>query len=407
MAKKTALVLGGSGIAGSSIVRNLKQDSKTDWHIIVVSHVPRPDLPLFEDIEYVRVDAFNTVALRTKLRQYEIQVMFYAAAVMQLKADWFPTNDVGLRILRELNFYSGKVMPWFRKTIRPEDLQKMFCYMVGLADGGTNLKLFSRVMEVAMEHPIEHVCAITGGRYYGSVFMSPWLHDYAIPFREDFPRLAVETWYYQVEDHLAECADKGGFTWSVMRPSTIIGYAEGSPFNFGTSLGVFASIMKEMGRPLVFPGMMRAYDAKIDQTSAELLARQMIWSCYEERAKNEAFNSVNADRADWSEVWLNIGKYFDMPIELQKWGMSVEAVVQRAEKTGLWDDMIKKYGLRNTPLRSLMPPNCIDQFMLIDWDQPYSIQKSRAAGFDETIDSSAMFTNLFDALREAKVIPPP
>jgi nucleoside-diphosphate-sugar epimerase len=405
MVKKTALVLGGTGIAGSSVVRNLKHDENQDWNILVLSNAPKPDLALFDSVEYVQVDAFNTEALRTKLRNYEINIMFYSAAVFKPNMDWFPATDIGLRFVREINAFTAKIMPALRRTFNNDDLQKMFCNMVGMADGGTNLQLFSSVMEVVMEHPIEHVCAITGGRYYGSVFMGPGLHDYVIPFREDFPRLAAETWYYQVEDHLMDCADKGGFTWSVVRPSTIIGYAEGSPFNFGTALGVYASLMKELGRPLVFPGMMKAYNAQVDHTSAELLARQMIWSCREEQAMNEAFNCVNADRAKWSDVWLNIGQFFDMPIELKEGGISVESIVIDAEKSGLWDTMIARHGLRKTPLRSLMPPNCIDSFMMIDWDQPYAIEKSRAAGFTETINSSDMFHQLFGVLRNVRAIP--
>ena len=405
MAKKTALVLGGTGIAGSALVRNLKHDTQQDWNILVVSNVARPDLALFDDVEYVHADAFDSDRLRTSLRNYEINVMFYAAAIFKSNLEWFPTSDFGLRSLRQINTFTASLMPALRRTIRPADLQKLFCHMVGLADGGTNLTLFSRAMEAIMEHPIEHVCAITGGRYYGSVFMGPGLHDYVIPFREDFPRLAADSWYYQIEDHLTECADRGGFTWSVVRPSTIIGYAEGSPFNLGTSLGVYASLMKELGRPLVFPGMVKAFETKVDHTSAELLARQMIWTSRAQSATNEAFNCVNADRASWAEVWHNIGRYFDMPIELKEGGMSVESVVIEAEKSGLWQSMVEKHRLRKTPLRSLMPPNCIDSLMMIDWDQPYAVDKSRAAGFIETVDSAHMFRQLFDVLRDIRAIP--
>ena len=84
MAKKTALCFGGTGVAGSSVVRNLKHDDKNDWTIVVVSHQPKPEgLALFEDVEYVQADAFNTGAFRTKLRNYEITHLFYTARVFK------------------------------------------------------------------------------------------------------------------------------------------------------------------------------------------------------------------------------------------------------------------------------------------------------------------------------------
>ena len=404
MAQKTALCFGGTGVAGSAVVRNLKHDTD-DWKIIVVSHQPKPEgLELFEDVEYVQADAFNTGAFRTKLRNYQITHLFYTAHVFKPNMNFMPANDLGLRMVREITSFTAKIAPYFR-TLVEEDFQKMFANIVGMDDGGSNLKLFTSVMDVLKDHPLEHAGIVTGGRCYGSVFMGPGLHDYVIPFREDFPRIAADSWYYQVEDALAELAKERGFNWSVMRPSTIIGYSEGSPFNFGTSLAVYASLMKELGRPLVFPGMMKAYNAQIDHTSAELLARQLIWAVREPKAKNEAFNCVNADRARWFEVWMAIGKWFDMPIELKENGMSTDAILLDAEKSGLWDDMIKKYGLRNQPLSKLAPKTTIDSFMMIDWDQPYSVDKIREAGFTETVDSSKMFCDLFQVLRDVKAIP--
>ena len=67
--------------------------------------------------------------------------------------------------------------------------------------------------------------------------------------------------------------------------------------------------------------------------------------------------------------------------------------------------MVAKYALRDTPLRGLIRPNCIDSIMMIDWDQPYAVDKSRNAGFIDTIDSPHMFTELFNVLRDVRAIP--
>ena len=173
------------------------------------------------------------------------------------------------------------------------------------------------------------------------------------------------------------------------------------------------SLGRVFGLPTFFAHLGSSYQPKRrnhqtrcdPHTSAELLARQLIWGAKTPAAKNEAFNCVNADRAKWFEVWLNIGKWFDMPIELKENGMSTDAIMLEAEKSGLWDDMIKKYGLRDQPLSRLMPKTTIDSFMMIDWDQPYCVDKIRNAGFTETVDSSEMFCDLFQTLRDVKAIP--
>lgn len=73
------------------------------------------------------------------------------------------------------------------------------------------------------------------------------------PFREEQGRQPVENFYYAQEDELFAASARQGFTWSVHRPHTIIGYAVGNAMNMGVTLAVYATLCREAGLPFAFP----------------------------------------------------------------------------------------------------------------------------------------------------------
>src|SRR5207249_1091664 len=87
-------------------------------------------------------------------------------------------------------------------------------------------------------------------------------------------------------------AEQLGFTWSVARPHTVIGYAPGNVMNLGTSIAVYASLAKETGRPFVFPGSPQQHAGLVDVTDARLLAEHLVWEANTPAAANTAFNVV-------------------------------------------------------------------------------------------------------------------
>ncbi|MGK5090883.1 NAD-dependent epimerase/dehydratase family protein [Deltaproteobacteria bacterium TL4] len=400
MEKKTALVVGATGVAGSAVVHHLSK--LQEWEVLALSNQPCPTHPVFQQVTYIQADALNTEELISKLEKYCITHVFYTAHIFRAKYDWFPQSDLGLRMMHHLQDAVQKVAPLLRK-ISEKAFFQAYANAVGLGDQGINLKLFKSVIDAVTQptHKLQHVAALTGGRYYGSVFMAPGVYDYEVPFREDFPRLDIESWYYQVEDHIAERS--GPWTWSVLRPSTIIGYSEKSPFNLATSIASYAAVMKELGRPLIFPGSLDTYETAVDNSCADLLAQQLVWSAITPAARNEVFNAVNGDTAKWSDLWPEFGNYFQMEVQLKDYGVSTDAII---EKNGtLWPEMVNKYALRENAITDLMPKTCLDVFMMIDWDCPYSMDKARKAGFEETKDSKAMYLQLFKKLQTLKVIP--
>ena len=90
-----------------------------------------------------------------------------------------------------------------------------------------------------------------------------------------------------------------GFSWSIHRPSTVIGYVLGNAMNMGVILSVYATICRETGQPFVFPGSPQQYNGLVDVTDARLLARHFKWAATVPRTANQAFNVVNGDVFRW------------------------------------------------------------------------------------------------------------
>ena len=111
--------------------------------------------------------------------------------------------------------------------------------------------------------------------------------------------------------------------------------------NLSTSLGLYAVINRELGKPLLFPGSEIFYTkfdvytssklhagkvglfffrrppiAPFDRSSIsfDLLVDFNLWAALEPRASNEAFNVVNGDVESWQNMWPKLARRFDCRI---------------------------------------------------------------------------------------------
>ena len=105
--------------------------------------------------------------------------------------------------------------------------------------------------------------------------------------------------------------------------------------NLAMVIAVYASISKELGLPLRFPGKPGAYDTLIEMTDAGLLAKATVWAATDERCANQAFNINNGDLFRWNDMWPKIARFFDLEVA-PPLPMSLEIVM--ADKEPLWDD---------------------------------------------------------------------
>src|SRR5260370_9663636 len=92
------------------------------------------------------------------------------------------------------------------------------------------------------------------------------------------PRLPYPNFFSAQEDALFEAARRQGYTWSVHRSHTSIGYSLGTSMNMGVTLAVYATISRETGRPFVFPGSAHQWEGLTDVTDARVPAKPMEWA---------------------------------------------------------------------------------------------------------------------------------
>ena len=126
--------------------------------------------------------------------------------------------------------------------------------------------------------------------------------------------------------------------------------------NLAMVIAVYASISKELGIPLRFPGKPGAYHSLLEMTDADLLAKATVWAATDERCANQAFNITNGDLFRWNELWPKIALYFEMetapPLQ-----MNLETVMADKSRFGIaWS---RSMGLQSTIMRRFHPGSSV------------------------------------------------
>ena len=78
---------------------------------------------------------------------------------------------------------------------------------------------------------------------------------------------------------------------------------------------------------------------------------------------------------------------------------------QMADKGPLWEEMTAKYKLRRIPYADLVSWPFADYVFGADWDVMSDVTKSRLYGFQDVVDSEAMFVRLLRRFREERIVP--
>lgn len=171
--------------------------------------------------------------------------------------------------------------------------------------------------------------------------------------------------------------------------------------NLALVIAVYASISKELGLPLRFPGKPGAYTGLFEMTDAGLLAKATVWAASGTDGAGQAYNIANGDLFRWEEMWPRIAAYFGMDVAppLQ---MSLTTVM--ADKEALWNEMAARYGLTHS-YEEVSCWNFGDFVFGLDYDMFADTSKSRRAGFHEYVETEQMFIGIFDEFRRRKIIP--
>jgi nucleoside-diphosphate-sugar epimerase len=257
---------------------------------------------------------------------------------------------------------------------------------------------------VAAEGTVRHVALVTGLKHYLGPFEAYAKVQPDTPFSEEQARLPYENFYYVQEDILFAAAGRDGFTWTVHRPHTLIGWALGNAMNMGVTLAVYAAICRETGRPFHYPGSREQWDAVTDVTDAALLADHLVWAATSPEAANTALNIVNGDVFRWRRLWPRLAAALDVePVGFN--GEPAPLEEQMADAAEIWPRIVREHGLRDTDVDRLASWWHTDADLGRTIETFTDMGRSRRLGFDGVRDSGSSFTNLFARLREERIVP--
>jgi nucleoside-diphosphate-sugar epimerase len=267
-----------------------------------------------------------------------------------------------------------------------------------------NAGMVRNLMHAVDGKAIKHVALVTGAKHYMGPFEAYAKTKPVTPFREEQPRLPYQNFYYDQEDEVFAAAARQSFAWSVHRPHTLIGYAVGNQMNMAATLGAYAAICRETGRPFVFPGSPEQYEAVVDITDGRIIAKHLLWAATDHGAQNNAFNIVNGEVFRWNWMWPKLADHLGVAAAEYP-GHSQPLEQQMADMEPVWDKIVAKYSLQKNPL------NAVASWWHSDADLGRTIEnfndmtKSRDMGFAAYQNSVRSFTDAFDMFRSAKVLP--
>jgi nucleoside-diphosphate-sugar epimerase len=244
---------------------------------------------------------------------------------------------------------------------------------------------------------LQHVHVLEGVKWYG-YHMGP----YKTPAREDDPPCRPPYFYEAQHQFLLEHQRGQAWSWSTTRPGAVCGYANGARINLMTVIAAYATVMKELRMPLVFPGDEGTYDAVTFTTDVRLLNRAMLWASTDPRAANQAFNIGNGDAFRWRYMWPRIARMFGMEPGPVKKTRLIEFL---ADKAPLWEALVRRHGLRPTELFRLAPWGYADTVFSRNWDNFISTVKANQHGFTEMVDSETMIEQIMRQFRAERIIP--
>lgn len=251
---------------------------------------------------------------------------------------------------------------------------------------------------------LKHVALVTGLKHYLGPFEAYASIPVETPFRESHGRAPYRNFYYDQEDILFAAADQYGFTWSVHRASTIIGWALGNLMNMGVTLAVYGSICRATGRPFIFPGSIQQWDGIVDVVDARLLGNHLRWAATEPRARNQAFNVTNGDVFRWRQMWPQLAASFGVEVP-EFTGHATPLVDLMIDADSDWKAIVADYGLVDLAASKLASWWHTDADLGRQLETFADMSKSRECGFLEYQSSSQSFLDLFQNLRAAMIIP--
>lgn len=302
MGERTILIAGATGIVGGAAIDHFA--GRAGWRVLALSRRPIPPRP---GVEHLALDLTDPAACRAaSARMAGVTDLLYAALYEKpnLVAGWRDSDqmDVNLAMLRNL--------------------------MDALEAGASGLR---------------HVTVLQGTKAYG-------LHDVQVPVpaKERWPRAPHAVFYWPQEDLLRQRQPHAKWHFTVLRPQLILGHAVGSPMNVIAAIGAYAATMRELGRPLCFPGGGRYVHAASD---SRLIAQAAEFAATRAPASNETYNIVNGDMLVWQDLWPAIARHFGMEVGDPA---PLRLAQEMPQHASVWTSIVQRHGLQDVALDRLL-----------------------------------------------------
>ncbi|MEJ0068839.1 MAG: NAD-dependent epimerase/dehydratase family protein [Pseudomonadota bacterium] len=273
--------------------------------------------------------------------------------------------------------------------------QLFFAAQIPGGDVARNRALLANLLDQIESPALAQVHLVHGTRYYGS-----HLGPFRTPAREDDPRHDGENFYFEQQDLVTARQAGKNWCWSICRPHTFCDQLP-SGRSLPWLIAGFATILRELGEPLWFPGTAANYHALYQCTDVVHLARAIVWMANEPRCANQVFNITNGAGFRWEQLWPRLADGFGMapgPVR------SVRLADFMEDKAPVWARAIARHGLAPTPFAEHALWAYGDYVFTPGWDILSDTGKIKQFGFSETVDTEAMFRRCFDRFRADKLI---
>ena len=257
---------------------------------------------------------------------------------------------------------------------------------------------------IAAERSVRHVALVTGLKHYLGPFEAYAKAQPDTPFSEEQARLPYENFYYVQEDILFAAAERDGFTWSVHRPHTLIGWALGNAMNMGVTLAVYGAICRETGRGFHFPGSREQWEAS---PTSPTPACSPTTSCGRRRRRPPRTRRSTSSTATSSagggcgRGWPPRSASSRSPFD----GEPAPLEQQMADAGEIWPEIVRRHGLRDLDVDTLASWWHTDADLGRTVETFTDMGRSRRLGFLGVRDTESSFIDLFARLRAERIVP--
>jgi len=346
---KKALVIGGLGVTGSYIIKELM--AQGGWEILGVAR-NKPEES--SSTPFISVDISERQACHEAMSGLkDISHLFFTAR-----------NDKG-------------------------DHQQQSTY---------NLAMLRNVVE-AVDHSgncLRHVHLMHGMKAYGNM-----LGEFKTPAEETDPRIPLPLTYYAQEDFVMEHQPLKDWTWSCLRPGGVVGLTLGYSGNIVSILAIYGSICKYLGWPFWFPGTPEGFTVLRQVCNADLLAKAAIWVSTHDQCANKIFNVHNGDTFRWLHLWPHIARFFN----LEPAGViNLKLLDLMKDKGPVWEKIVNDHNLRPLAFEKIVSWD-YSQVFHNTWDSFSNSNRLYSSGFHERADTLHSLLNYLQQMRYARIIP--